>query len=582
MVIWFIRHEFHASVVFDLEENASFDGIESADDFVRRGKAQGRMIKYLTNRWPKPTMIAEFRRFSDTDEEMMRCLDDMERFGFARKDGDKYWPTNAALAYGKKLMKCEKCGTTHEVKGYYHSGFSSLFYLYCSQDPTVLTIDEYDSQIWRILKSTGSSFLGDEEQALVENQLINCECGGTFSFSNPLRCPECRDILLGPFRERVTYAIIGQVVDGNGTNVWRRWASDSQHRWKSDDGRRSMGELVDALQAGRMEEIDAAVGRRDGLIDLRGIEADPSVKSKGRRKTRPLPIAPWMTAKYLCIESASILRTDFSNSQFREVELSNCCFEDCSFRDSRFIQLRNIANRFHRVDFSNCLFTDNARHTMSLGCSNEDQVTEYFDCDFSESTIHMAWGINPSFENCILEDIQMVNCDFIGAKFSGCTISGILNYVDFVSMDPPPEGIERRNYGAHSPSLGDIDFSRCELDDVSFSVGFDLSEATLPSDREHALIWHPASTFERVLMEFGDEFVRKLGEEWKGYIETEIGKESRRQRGKGQLRILNRESVARQWSKWEWIPETLDLLVKESRHTMRTKPTSICECHVSR
>lgn len=525
------------------------------------------VLDLVSKNWPNPTAIEDLEKLASARKSILKILKELEDSHLVKKVGLGYLPSDSVLADRRKIRRCEKCGTIHEVKGYYHSGFSALFFLYCNRDVTVLTIDEHDPQIWRILEENQADVLTDTCEKVVEGHIVKCPNGGEFNFKNPLKCPVCGNVLEGPMSERVNFTVLGDVISSNKTNIWRKWYSSLQDRWNTDSERRRLEAALKLIRDGRSEEIVTVVAKVDNRMDLRGIKLDSSMTDRLDNVVAPNPMSPWIKRRYVCVEKAGFNGAAFDYSEFREVLFKDCRFKDVSFRSSRFVATRNQTNVFENVDFEDSLFTDEAWDTHSLGCSTEDKVTAYRDCSFSGSTMYMCSAIHPSFEDCTIENVYMGFVSFLGVRLVDCKVSGLMSYVDFESLDPLPDGIEKRDYGAHPNGLMDLDLSHCELDDISFSTAFDVSGIKFPPASECVFIWHPLKTLTRMHEELRKDFSGEDLVKHQDFIEMETGKEKRRQGSNGLLRVLNWKKVTSHGAKYRGaeFPKLLRYIESESK-----------------
>ncbi|HVZ15974.1 MAG TPA: hypothetical protein VG897_02570 [Terriglobales bacterium] len=99
---------------------------------------------------------------------------------------------------------CAACGTAIS-SGSFHTGFSDMDVLYCSQCERALLLSRWDA------------FLGPEHNEIprfqehnrhylskwkqIEELLKPCPCGGRFAFLNSPRCPLCHGLLCGDMYE---------------------------------------------------------------------------------------------------------------------------------------------------------------------------------------------------------------------------------------------------------------------------------------------------------------------------------------------------------------------------------------------
>lgn len=122
--------------------------------------------------------------------------------------------------------RCKSCGSEVECRGRFHTGFNNTGFLYCDQDSTVLTFSSFDPAFEAISGNAHPWTLAKEGKLdvlkMIEDNLINCECGGRFSFDNPLKCPRCNGVLSEPMSQNIYFVVLDKHIDGENVNVWRR------------------------------------------------------------------------------------------------------------------------------------------------------------------------------------------------------------------------------------------------------------------------------------------------------------------------------------------------------------------------
>lgn len=90
-------------------------------------------------------------------------------------------PSNVSL-----LCLCDRCSKSFRVQSF-HAGFGDVAYLYCSNRPHVLIVDQGVADAPPLLQEADL-----EAVARFESRLPSCaSCGGSFEYLNPFRCPHC-------------------------------------------------------------------------------------------------------------------------------------------------------------------------------------------------------------------------------------------------------------------------------------------------------------------------------------------------------------------------------------------------------
>jgi hypothetical protein len=120
-------------------------------------------------------------------------------------------------------LECPTCRKKIELEQryFYHAGRSNQGLLYCDRDPTVLVFSTYDSRYVQIVGEVHPWMLDFDQKAEIEEHLVGCPCGGSFSFSNPPRCPYCGGSLQSALPSSMHYVIVGRLIDGDREPIWK-------------------------------------------------------------------------------------------------------------------------------------------------------------------------------------------------------------------------------------------------------------------------------------------------------------------------------------------------------------------------
>ncbi len=125
-----------------------------------------------------------------------------------------------------KKYRCKSCGSEVEGKGRFHTGFNDTGFLYCDRDSTVLTFSSFDPMYEAIAGMVHPWTLAEERKAdilkAVEDHIVDCPCGGRFSFENPLRCPVCGGVFSEPMSGNIYFVVLDRHLDGEQMNVWKQ------------------------------------------------------------------------------------------------------------------------------------------------------------------------------------------------------------------------------------------------------------------------------------------------------------------------------------------------------------------------
>lgn len=108
---------------------------------------------------------------------------------------------------------------------------------------------------------------------------------------------------------------------------------------------------------------------------------------------------------------------NLSMSSFKECTFENCTFEDVDVSDAVFENCKFSNTNFSNVKMSGVLFLDtqlkdvNFNETIAIPASPNDNNKEMYR--------------NMDFDSCVIENMQLHNCEFVGAFLTDCLIQGV-------------------------------------------------------------------------------------------------------------------------------------------------------------
>src|SRR5690348_6575455 len=118
---------------------------------------------------------------------------------------------------------CTTCRTLTSLKypAIIHAGLSNVGFMYCNFCGKVITWSSFDKHYESIVGQKHPWTLSESEQKKVENSVINCECGGHFSFFAKPRCPTCKTEVPLDSKDIHYYNFDG-LIDGEKINIWKK------------------------------------------------------------------------------------------------------------------------------------------------------------------------------------------------------------------------------------------------------------------------------------------------------------------------------------------------------------------------
>jgi hypothetical protein len=182
---------------------------------------------------------------------------------------------------------------------------------------------------------------------------------------------------------------------------------------------------------------------------------------KGAADDLPQPKAQWGSKppidadKMVRLHEETLTKADFSGRKLMSFSARACRFEDCSF-DRMTVE------------------------TIDFGGGRERSI--YIRCSFDGCRFDLVFGGRARFEDCNFTNISVKTIQTRNAELVRCKFSGRIGTGQFYGSDPdrPP--------GVSTNEFVDNDFSECDLRDVEFRNGIDLTRQKLPRGPDYLYV----------------------------------------------------------------------------------------------
>lgn len=148
---------------------------------------------------------------------------------------------------------------------------------------------------------------------------------------------------------------------------------------------------------------------------------------------------------------------------------------DADFSGRRLDQFAAIG-----CSFECCRFEGMSIGSASFGAG--EAVTEYTECSFDGSKLFMGPGGYARFLRCSFRDVEVRNWFCFAVEVVDCVFTGRMQK-SFFNGTVPPE--DRRVVRRRRNEFFGNDFSSCNLVDVAFRTGIDLSSQRLPEEPDY-------------------------------------------------------------------------------------------------
>lgn len=184
--------------------------------------------------------------------------------------------------------------------------------------------------------------------------------------------------------------------------------------------------------------------------------------------------------------------------------LDHVQLKDRDYSGRKLRKFTSIASRFERCRFDAARF-DN----FAFGSGHE--LSEYIDCSFDGARFDDYLGGFARFVRCSFKDVDIRDWQCHNTELIDCVFTGRLTECIFYGTVPEQK---RPWVGREKNEFRGNDFSGCDLVDVAFRTGIDLSLQRLPTGPEYLYLPDAAAAIERArtaVNEWHDAGLREEG-----------------------------------------------------------------------
>ncbi|WPU98893.1 pentapeptide repeat-containing protein [Mucilaginibacter sp. cycad4] len=276
-------------------------------------------------------------------------------------------------------------------------------------------------------------------------------------------------------------------------------------RWTTIEGEKKLKTIIRCLQ--KHTSFDECAEKIDGRWDLRGIKlSEPQIKQYSI-----LNYSIKENENILEFKDVKLKNIDFSFSDLSYTTWIRCEFENIKMLNTKANYLKFWAcsmklSDIEKTDFQNSL----------LGGRLEVNSGSFEDVKFKESKFNKTYYSFPLFKDCVFKNCNLTEVNFDGSRFEDCAFTGKLCSTIFRGITSHFEKqtfFEKKINPNDFPNLmKNVDFTRAELNGVSFINGVDLSTCKLPALGDYLLVSNLAELFAEVkatiTSEWGGEHMR--------------------------------------------------------------------------
>lgn len=203
---------------------------------------------------------------------------------------------------------------------------------------------------------------------------------------------------------------------------------------------------------------------------------------------------------YLNVDHAKLIGADYSKRKVRMFTTVGSRFEKCRFEGTR---IDNVA----------------------FGAGME--LSEFIDCSFDGARMENGGGFS-RFVRCSFQNVEIRGWRCYEAEFIECVFTGRLTECIF---NGTVREQDRAWVGREKNEFRGNDFSGCDLVDVGFRTGIDLTHQELPSGPEYLYLPDAAAAIERAQRTVQQWYDPTLRERGLSLLETlQLGTDTQKQR----------------------------------------------------
>lgn len=187
----------------------------------------------------------------------------------------------------------------------------------------------------------------------------------------------------------------------------------------------------------------------------------------------------------------------------QHVSLDHVTLHGADFSGRKLKHFGAVGCRFERCSFSKMRIDD-----FSFGAGRES--TEYLECSFDGIRVHHMGSGFARFVRCSFKDVDIRDWRCYQSEFIDCEFTGRLEECIFYGTVPEKD---RPWVGREKNEFRGNDFSGCDLVDVAFRTGIDLSQQKLPTGPEYLYLADAAAAIERAGVVVGGWYDSQLREQ---------------------------------------------------------------------
>lgn len=267
--------------------------------------------------------------------------------------------------------------------------------------------------------------------------------------------------------------------------------NELKKRWDNGD---LVKTVIDSLKNGSLLRLNLST--INGRLDLRGF---PFPQPDSTEKLHSYE----MVYSRIVLKKISLSGIDFSYSNLSYLEFDECSVENCYFEDATMRSLQITASGFSNIIFRNVDFTGSFLNSNIRDNGGFYRNVEFINCNLKSTSFSLPVIQDCVFKNCKIDEVQ-----FDGSRLENVVFIGELRSAWFnghsIYCNKPVLGILKKFDPKNYPNkMQNVDFSRAELTDVTFSHGVDLSQCIFPVGSQYIYISNQSRIYQELKRQIG-------------------------------------------------------------------------------
>jgi len=268
-----------------------------------------------------------------------------------------------------------------------------------------------------------------------------------------------------------------------------------KNRWLTQEGKKNLTNIINCLQRGNSLNTVNNLIKHAGRWDLRGAELSILAKEN---KIEAGSHSVSQKLGTLKLNGVNLNSIDFSFADLSYACFSKISIDNCLFNNTNAKELDVTA-----TNFSNCIFKKTNLVGSYFNQNQGGNSGSFKNIDFIESNLSKCIFYFPIIENCTFKDCKIKETDFDGSRFKDTIFIGKIEsawfrgYAENYKKSLFELLISKKLKNIRNEMIN-VDFSKCELEDVLFENEINLNRCDFPNGEKYIIVKNLEKVYEKL------------------------------------------------------------------------------------